>query len=83
LRAECPTGRCARSIQDLLSALAELLDDVVHDHLVRGDFRRRVEDVFGDHELGGAIGCLEQGHVLHVRDALRRVIGDRYGEVPV
>ena len=81
-RAGRPTGRRARTIQNLLSALTELPDDVVHDHLVRGDFRRWVEDVFGDHELGYAIGCLEKGHALNVRDALRRVIADRYGEVP-
>jgi len=80
--AEGPTGRRARTIQDLLSALAELPDDVVRAHHVRGDFRRWVEDVFGDHELGGAIGGLEQGHARTVRDALRRVIAERYGEVP-
>jgi hydroxymethylpyrimidine pyrophosphatase-like HAD family hydrolase len=74
-----PTGRRARTVRDLLSALPALPDDVVKGHLARGDFRRWIEDVFGDHELGGAILHLEQGDFLRVRDDLRRAIADRYG----
>lgn len=75
-----PTGKRARTVRDLLSALPALPDDVVQGHLARGDFRRWIEDVFGDHELGGAILRFEQeGDVSSPRDALRRAIADRYG----
>jgi hypothetical protein len=33
----------------------------VQSHLARGDFRRWIEDVFDDRELGGAIQHLERG----------------------
>ena len=75
-----PTGKRARTVRELLSALPALPDDVVQGHLARGDFRRWVEGVFGDRELGAAIQHLEQGEVSKVRDALRRAIADRYGE---
>jgi hypothetical protein len=74
-----PTGARARTVQDLTSALSALPDDVIQGHLARGDFRRWIEDVFGDRELGGAIRRLEGGDVSSVRDALRRAIADRYG----
>jgi len=74
-----PTGERARTVRDLLSALPALPDDVVQGHLTRGDFRRWIEDVFGDGELGGAILRLERGDAASVRDALRRAIADRYG----
>ena len=74
-----PTGTRARTVRDLLSGLTALPDDVVQGHLARGDFRRWIEDVFGDRELGGAIQHLEGGDVSNVRDALRRAIADRYG----
>ena len=74
-----PIGRRARTMRDLLSALPALPDDVVQGHLARGDFRRWIEDVFGDHELGDAILHLERDDVSRVRDDLRRVIADRYG----
>lgn len=74
-----PTGTRARTVRDLLSALPALPDDVVQGHLARGDFRRWIEDVFGDSELGGAIRHLERGDVSSVRDALQRAITDRYG----
>lgn len=74
-----PTGERARTVRDLVSALSALPDDVVQGHLDRGDFRRWIEDVFGDRELGGAIGRLERRAVPGVRGALRRVIADRYG----
>jgi hypothetical protein len=73
-----PTGRRARTVRDLLSTLPTLPDDVVQGHLRRGDFRRWIEDVFGDRELGVAILDLERGKVSNARDALRRVIADRY-----
>jgi hypothetical protein len=73
-----PTGRRARTVRDLLSALPTLPDEVVQGHLARGDFRRWIEDVFGDHELGRAILHLERGDVSRVRDDLRRAIADRY-----
>jgi hypothetical protein len=76
-----PEGRRARTVRDLLWALPALPDDVIKGHLARGDFRRWIEDVFGDHELGAAILRLEQGNVSSVRDALRRAIADRYGGI--
>ena len=75
-----PTGERARTVRDLLSALPALPDDVVQGHLARGDFRRWVEEVFGDWELGAAILRLERGNVSNVRDTLVRVVADRYGE---
>lgn len=75
-----PTGRRARSVRDLLSTLPALPDDVVQGHLARGDFRRWIEEVFGDSELAAAILPLEEGHISNVRDALLHVIADRYGE---
>jgi hydroxymethylpyrimidine pyrophosphatase-like HAD family hydrolase len=77
-----PTGRRARTVRDLLSALSELPTDVVHGHLDRGDFHRWIEDVFGDRELGETIRCLERGKVANARDTLRRAIAERYGEGP-
>ena len=74
-----PTGTRARTVRDPLSALPALPDNVVQGHLARGDFRRWIEDVFGDSELGGAIRHLERGDVSSVRDALQRAITDRYG----
>jgi hydroxymethylpyrimidine pyrophosphatase-like HAD family hydrolase len=75
-----PTERRARSVRDLLSTLPALPDDVVQGHLARGDFRRWIEEVFGDSELGAAILPLEGGHISNVRDALFHVIADRYAE---
>ena len=77
-RAGRPLGR-ARTIRDLLAALPELPPDVVSGHLERGDFRRWIEEVFGDRELGESIRSLEGGHVANARDGLRRAIADRYG----
>jgi len=74
-----PTGMRARTVRDLLSALPALPNDVVQGHLARGDFRRWIEDVFGDSELGRAIQHLEREDVSSVRDALQRAIADRYG----
>jgi hydroxymethylpyrimidine pyrophosphatase-like HAD family hydrolase len=74
-----PTGRRARTVRDLLSALSTLPADVVQGHLARGDFRRWIEDVFGDQELGGAILSLERSDVSTVREDLRRAIAERYG----
>jgi hypothetical protein len=45
---------------------------VIKDHLARGDFRRWIEDVFGDRELSGAILRLERGDVSSAGDGLRR-----------
>lgn len=77
-----PTGRRARAVRDLLTALPELTSDVVHGHLARGDFHRWIEDVFGDRELGEAIRCLERRKVTNAREALRHAIAERYGEGP-
>jgi hypothetical protein len=74
-----PTGERARTVRDLLAALPKLPDDVVQGHLARGDFRRWIEEVFGDRELGAAILHLERGDVSNARDTLVRVIADRYG----
>ena len=74
-----PTGARARTVRDLLSVLPALPDDVVQEHLARGDFRRWLEDVFGDGELGGTIERLEQGDVSAARRTLLRAIADRYG----
>ena len=74
-----PTGRRARTVRDLLSALPALPNDIVQGHLTRGDFRRWIQEVFGDSELGAAILHLERGDVSNVRDTLLRVIADRYG----
>jgi hydroxymethylpyrimidine pyrophosphatase-like HAD family hydrolase len=74
-----PTGARARTVRDLLLVLPALPDDVVQEHLARGDFRRWLEDVFGDGELGGAIERLEQGDISTARDTLLRAIADRYG----
>jgi hydroxymethylpyrimidine pyrophosphatase-like HAD family hydrolase len=73
-------GAHARSVRDLLLALPGLPDDVVQGHLRRGDFRRWVNDVFGDRELGAAIQHLERGDVSNARNALLRAIADRHGE---
>jgi hypothetical protein len=74
-----PTGARARTVRDLLLVLPALPDDVVQEHLARGDFRRWLEDVFGDGELGGAIERLEQGDISTARHTLLRAIADRYG----
>lgn len=74
-----PTGERARTVRDLLSMLPALPEDVIRGHLIRGDFRRWIEDVFGDSELGDAILRLEQGDTSSVREALLRTIADRYG----
>jgi hypothetical protein len=43
-----------------------------------------VEDVFGDRELGAAILNLERRNVADARDALGRIIAERYiGEADV
>jgi hypothetical protein len=81
-RAGRPTGRRARAVRELLSALPELETDVVRGHLERGDFHRWIEDVFGDHELGETIRCLERGKVANAREALRYAIAQRYCEGP-
>ena len=73
-----PTGERARTVQDLISSIPSLPDDVVQGHLRRGDFRRWIEDVFGDIELGGAIYRLEREEVPCVRDALLRAVAGRY-----
>ena len=79
-----PTGRRARTVRDLLAALPALDDDVVQGHLRCGDFRRWIEDVFGDRELGAAILDLERGNVADARAALGRIIAERYiGEADV
>jgi len=54
----------------------------VEGHLARGDFRRWIEDVFGDSELGAAILDLERRDVSNVREALARVIAVRYSGRP-
>lgn len=75
-----PTKWRAGAIRDFLSVLPELPEDVLQGHLRRGDFHRWIEDVFGDAELGEAIRSLERTRVPSIREALRRVIADRYGE---
>ena len=55
-----PTGGALERFRDLLLALPALPDDVVEGHLARGDFRRWIEDVFGDSELDAAILDLER-----------------------
>jgi hypothetical protein len=75
-----PTGQRARTVRDLLVMLPALSDDVVRGHLTRGDFRRWIEDVFGDGELAGAIGRLELGDISDARETLVRVVADRYGD---
>jgi hydroxymethylpyrimidine pyrophosphatase-like HAD family hydrolase len=77
-----PTGQRARTVRDLLSVLPAVPDDVVQGHFTRGDFRRWIEDVFGDRELGAAIRQLERGDVSNVRDALARAVAGRYGGSP-
>jgi hypothetical protein len=74
-----PTGERARSVRDLLTMLPTLAEDVVRGHLARGDFRRWIEDVFGDAELALAIGSLEHGGISNARETLLRVVADRYG----
>jgi hypothetical protein len=54
---------------------------VIKDHLAHGDFRRWIEDVFGDCELSRAILRFERRDVSGARDGLRRAIADRYGEI--
>jgi len=54
----------------------------VEGHLARGDFRRWIEDVFGDSELGAAILDLERRDISNVREALARVIAERYSGRP-
>jgi hypothetical protein len=76
-----PLGR-ARTVRDLLAALPELPPDVVTGHLERGDFRRWIEDVFGDRELGDSIRSIEGGHGANSGDDLRRAIADRYAPEP-
>ena len=75
-----PTGQRARTIRDLLSIVPTLSDEVLRGHLLRGDFRQWIEQVFGDHELGGAIGRLETEDPAAARDALLRAVGQRYGD---
>jgi hypothetical protein len=77
-----PTGRSARTVRELLSTLPALPDDAVQVHLRRGDFRRWIEDVFGERELGAAILDLQRGNVsgrrhdqLHDRGAPHRSVG--------
>jgi hypothetical protein len=74
-----PTGRHARTIRDLLSALPALPDDVVQGHLTRGDFRRWIEQIFGDGELAAAIRPLERDDISNGRDVLCEAIAARYG----
>jgi hydroxymethylpyrimidine pyrophosphatase-like HAD family hydrolase len=74
-----PIGRDARTIRDLLSALPALPHDVVRSHLTRGDFRRWIEEIFGDGELGAAIRLLERDDISNVGDVVREAIAARYG----
>ena len=74
-----PIGRHVRTIRGLLSAIPALPDDVVRSHLARGDFRRWIEEVFGDGELGAAIRSLEADDVSNIRAVLRDTIAARYG----
>jgi hydroxymethylpyrimidine pyrophosphatase-like HAD family hydrolase len=73
-----PTGERARTVRDLLSMLPALPEDVLRGHLVRGDFHRWIEDIFGDTQLGGSIRRLERQNVSDARAALLRSIADRY-----
>jgi hydroxymethylpyrimidine pyrophosphatase-like HAD family hydrolase len=75
-----PTGGRARTVRELLLILPALPDDVVQAHLARGDFRRWIEEVFGDYELGAAIRPLEQTDVSTARDILHTAIAQRYGD---
>jgi hypothetical protein len=77
-----PTGQRARNVRDLVSVLPVVPDDVVQGHFTRGDFRRWIEDVFGDKELGAAMRQLERGDVGNVRGALARAVAARYGGSP-
>ena len=74
-----PIGRDARTIRDLLSALPALPEDVVRRHLAQGDFRRWIEEIFGDRELGAAIRRLEHADGSNVGDVLCDAIAARYG----
>jgi hypothetical protein len=57
-----------------------LPDEFVQAQLARGDFRRWIADVFGDGELAGTIGRLEQPDTSNAREALLRIVADRYGD---
>lgn len=75
-----PTGNRAGAIRDLLAALPTLPEDVLQGHLRRGDFHRWIEDVFGDLELGAELRSLERAPDGNIREALRQIIADRYGD---
>ena len=62
---------------DLLKQVPEI-DEVI---LSLNYQPRRIEDVFGDHELGAAIRPLEQTDAPTARHALLRAIAQRYGDV--
>jgi hydroxymethylpyrimidine pyrophosphatase-like HAD family hydrolase len=78
-----PTGERARTVQDLLSALPLLPDEVVHGHLRRGDFRRWIEDIFSDIELAQAMAGLERQEFPRARRALLSAIAERYAPRPI
>jgi hypothetical protein len=77
---EVPTGQRARTLADLGSLLPSLPDDVFRSHLIRGDFHRWTERVFGDVELGDAIRRAERLEATQALETVLQAISDRYGE---
>lgn len=75
-----PTGQRAHTLTELALAVPDLAEDVFAGHLAHGDFRRWVERVFGDTELGDAFRRTEGLEAAQAREAVVRAILDRYGE---
>jgi len=77
-----PSGRVARSLQDLLAALGSEPDEFFADHLTRGDFSNWIDHVLADRVLASEVRKIEQawrdGAAPAVRDRLARTIRARY-----
>jgi hydroxymethylpyrimidine pyrophosphatase-like HAD family hydrolase len=73
------TGQRAKRLADLVELLPGLPNDVFEGHLRRGDFHRWAERVLGDAELGDALRGAEGLEGARAREAIAKVISDRYG----
>ena len=77
------TWGAAESLQAFRRLIGGIDEEVLRQHLGRGDFSRWVSHVFGDEELARQLGKTEarwrRGERGHVRSTIDRLIGARYG----
>lgn len=73
-RRNAPTGETARTLRELVEAVARVPAEVLDGHLRRGDFSRWILEVFADHELAHEIARVEAGHAAaRISDPAARI----------